>query len=129
MIHFQNQRSTARTLCGLKTTGKSLGGADSADCPACLERLAAAGVVRLTGFGETVEYQGRVRAAKRPRTIAVAVEDHGSIMLFRPNDDDAKKWLEDHVQQDAQWFGGALVVEPRYAQDLVNGLEAEGFIL
>lgn len=129
MTHFQNQRSTARTLCGLKTAGKTLGGPDSTSCPACLERLAAAGVVRLTNFGETVEYQGRVRAAKKPRTLAVTVEDHGSIMLFRPNDDDARKWLEENVEPDAQWFGGALVVEPRYAQDLVSGLEAEGFIL
>jgi hypothetical protein len=28
---------------------------------------------------------------------------------------------------DGQWFGGALVVEPRYVENLYHGLDSEGF--
>jgi hypothetical protein len=34
--------------------------------------------------------------------------------------------LDQHVAEDAQWFGGALVVEPRFIADLVLGMIAEG---
>jgi hypothetical protein len=46
-------------------------------------------------------------------------------MLVRPVSDEARTWLEENTA--GQWFGGALVVEPRYALDLVHGLQAEGF--
>lgn len=59
----------------------------------------------------------------------IRVENHGSIMLFRPLNDGARKHLEENVQDDAQWFGGALVVEPRYAEGLAANLEAEGYRL
>lgn len=53
------------------------------------------------------------------------VENHGSIALVRPLTADARTWLEEHT--DGQWFGGALVVEPRYLDGLVAGLIEEGF--
>jgi hypothetical protein len=40
---------------------------------------------------------------------------------------EATEWLHVNVQEDAQWFGGALVVEPRYVANLVDGLSEEGF--
>ena len=58
-------------------------------------------------------------------------EDHGSIVLVRPNTLAAMAWLEANVADEgedmAQWFGGALVVEPRYVAALAEGIEAEGF--
>jgi hypothetical protein len=53
------------------------------------------------------------------------VEDHGSIALVRPLTLDARAWLEEHT--DGQWFGGALVVEPRYLAQLVSALIDEGY--
>lgn len=50
------------------------------------------------------------------------VQDEGSIVLFKPLTDEAREWLECNVQEDAQWFGGALVVEPRYAANLAQGI-------
>lgn len=56
------------------------------------------------------------------------VEDHGSIVLVRPLTADVSEWLTDHTDPDAsQWYGGALVVEPRYVGDLVTGLVEDGF--
>lgn len=54
------------------------------------------------------------------------VENHGSILLVRPLTADVRGWLEEHTE--GTWFGGALAVEPRYVEDLVDGLVAEGFV-
>jgi hypothetical protein len=55
----------------------------------------------------------------------VAIAYHGSVVLVRPRTDDAHAWLERHTPDDATWFGGALVVEPRYLADLIDGLAAD----
>ena len=61
-----------------------------------------------------------------PRKVAVTVENHGSICLFRCHNEDAVRWLLDRT--DGNWFGAyALAVEPRYANDLANGLLNAGF--
>lgn len=55
------------------------------------------------------------------------VENHGSIMLVRPVTGDARDWLEIHVTGDEhQYFGDALVVEPRYILNLVEGIRGDG---
>lgn len=55
------------------------------------------------------------------------IADHGSIMTFKPLTDDAREWVETNlVGDDVQWFGGAVVVEPRYAGDIINGIAADG---
>jgi hypothetical protein len=56
-----------------------------------------------------------------------SVEDHGTITLVRPHTADVEAWLREHT--DGQWFGNALVVEPRYVNDLCQGLFSEGFAL
>jgi hypothetical protein len=55
------------------------------------------------------------------------VEDHGSIVLIRPLTSDVERWFEEHVPDDAQWFGSALVVEPRYVGPIVTALIDEGY--
>lgn len=54
------------------------------------------------------------------------IENHGSIVLIRPHTADCADWLRENTASDAQWFGGALVVEPRYVEPIVDGLIAEG---
>lgn len=56
-----------------------------------------------------------------------SVEDHGSIVLVHPHTNDVRDWLRDNVDPEAQWFGRALVVEPRYVEQLVTALVDEGF--
>jgi hypothetical protein len=55
------------------------------------------------------------------------VTDHGSVFLVQPTNDAAKHNLEEHLGDDAQWFGGALAVEHRYIENLVAELRDEGW--
>jgi hypothetical protein len=54
------------------------------------------------------------------------IENHGSILLFRMNTLAAVQWVTENVQQGIQFFGDALVVEPRYARDLAAGIVTDG---
>lgn len=53
------------------------------------------------------------------------VEYHGSVTLVRPYTWHAREFLNTRVF-DAQWFGGALAVEPRYLDSLLDGMREEG---
>jgi len=55
------------------------------------------------------------------------VEDHGTIVLIRPLTGDVDAWLHRHT--DGMWFGPALVVEPRYVAELLEGLVEAGYAL
>jgi hypothetical protein len=54
------------------------------------------------------------------------VENHGSIFLFRPMTDEAKKHALE-VFADAQRFGGAIAIEPRCVDNAIECLEEDGF--
>lgn len=56
----------------------------------------------------------------------VIVWNAGSLTLVRPVTQRAEEWVKEHVQGDAQWYGDTLVVEPRYVEQLVNGMKADG---
>lgn len=60
----------------------------------------------------------------------LSITNHGSLVLIGADaaDRDAfADWISEHVGGEAQFFGDALVVEPRYVADLVDGLEEDGF--
>ena len=59
----------------------------------------------------------------------IKVENHGSIFLFQPLTDSARNWIEEHVGEDAQFWSGALVCEPRYASDLADGMMSDGLVV
>lgn len=61
--------------------------------------------------------------------VDYTVENHGSLFLFRPETPEAQAHLEAHVDDEAQWFGDALAVEPRYAADLAAQLGDDGFVV
>jgi len=54
------------------------------------------------------------------------VTNHGSIVLLNPLDVSATEWLNTHIAEDAQWFGGAVAVEPRYVMDILIGAAEDG---
>lgn len=54
----------------------------------------------------------------------ILVENHGTLYLLRPVSSTADEWLRDVT--DGTWFGGALVVEPRYVRDIVDGAVGSG---
>ena len=62
-------------------------------------------------------------------SVDFSIENHGSIFLFRMNTAAAQQWVSDNVQDDAQFFGDALVVEWRYARDLAAGIIQSGLVV
>ncbi len=56
----------------------------------------------------------------------VWVINHGSIALLYLNRRAAREWVAANVSDEAQFFGGALVVEPRYVADIIAGMRADG---
>lgn len=56
----------------------------------------------------------------------VRVRDEGSIILVEPITEAAENWITENVQADAQYVGRSLVVEHRYAADLISGMVNDG---
>jgi hypothetical protein len=57
------------------------------------------------------------------------IENHGTIYLVRPATKAATKWIAENVQDDAQFIGNNLAVEPRYLGGLVEGMSEDGLKL
>ncbi len=62
-------------------------------------------------------------------TPDVLVNNVGTLYTFCPLTLQAKEWIDEHVQDDAQWFGHALIVEHRYAWGLAQGMKDAGLVL
>ena len=45
---------------------------------------------------------------KAKATPDVLVRNEGTVFLFCPLTPQAKEWIDENVQSDAQWFGNAL---------------------
>lgn len=52
--------------------------------------------------------------------------NHGSICLLNPLTPAAKAWAEEHLPDDALTLGAAIVIEPRYVEPILDGIEADG---
>ena len=52
-----------------------------------------------------------------------------SLVLVLPVSPEAKAWIEEHVDPEAQWFGRSLVVEPRYVEAILDGMSRDGLVL
>lgn len=56
--------------------------------------------------------------------------NHGSIALLTPHNEEAKRWLHTHVDMsEVQWWGQGLVIEPRYAEPILEHIQAEGLTI
>lgn len=63
------------------------------------------------------------------RARDISVENHFSILLVRPLSSAAEAWIEENVSGESRFFAGALVVEPRYVVDLVEGMLSDGLLV
>lgn len=59
----------------------------------------------------------------------VFVRNEGSIFLLTPMTDAAREWIGEHIPEDAQYMGRSLVVEHRYVEDIVAGMQVDGLIV
>jgi hypothetical protein len=60
------------------------------------------------------------------------LENHGSLFLLRPLNSAAKDWMNEHLPMDTpetQFWGDAIVIEPRYVAPIVDGIIGDGFVL
>ena len=60
--------------------------------------------------------------------VRVRLEPGSNLVLVELATPDAKDWVRDHVQ-DPMTFGQQLVVEGRYLDDLIKGMQLDGLIL
>jgi hypothetical protein len=60
----------------------------------------------------------------------LGVSFHGSVVLFHSLSDAGREWCSEHCPpgNDHQYFGRALVVEPRYVESLLAHLAGDGLV-
>jgi hypothetical protein len=81
-------------------------------------------IARLKKSYEAELARAKARAKESP---AIRVENNGSVVLVRPLNGAARRWLDENVQAEGwQWFGGALACEPRTVEGLVAGFVGDG---
>lgn len=56
----------------------------------------------------------------------LSISNQGSIFLLRAESDAGREWIAEHIPDDAQSFGGAIVVEHRYIGDIAQGAMNDG---
>ena len=54
------------------------------------------------------------------------IQNEGSIVILYPHGREAQEWIEEHLPADAQRWGTGIVIEPRYLEDILNGIRADG---
>lgn len=78
---------------------------------------------------ETAKENPLYSPQEKPVSPDVLVNHVGTLYTFCPLTLQAKEWIDEHVQDDAQWFGHALIVEHRYAWGLAQGMKDDGLVL
>lgn len=60
----------------------------------------------------------------------IRIENHGTICLLRPLTEAVEEWIDEHVDvPDWSRLGKAVAVEPRYVPPIIEGLQADGFVV
>lgn len=62
-------------------------------------------------------------------TLDFRLTDAGSIVLLTPLSGAGHDWVKEHLPLDTMMFGGAFVIERRYAFDIVQGIANDGLEL
>jgi len=55
--------------------------------------------------------------------------NHGSITTLRPNTPAASAWVDENIPADAMQWAGAVVIEPRYADPILDGIASDGLTI
>lgn len=63
----------------------------------------------------------------------ITLQDEGTIILLWPETCAGKEWIGQNIDPDAtRWGAGdwpAVVCEPRYIGDIIEGMQADGLII
>ncbi|MFN4278289.1 MAG: hypothetical protein ACK4FJ_18505 [Ferrovibrio sp.] len=59
--------------------------------------------------------------------VDVETINHGSVIALRPRTEAALDWITANVQSEGwQWLGRWLCVEPCFASDIIDAMQADG---
>jgi hypothetical protein len=91
-------------------------------------------IAHIRGFTPAVSDQARATIGKSRRYAMnrpacktdIWILPQGTLTLVRPLTQRASQWISQHVQDDFQWFGPALLIEHHYLGELLNGMIEEG---
>jgi len=59
-------------------------------------------------------------------SVDFTVQNESSIFLLQPQTESARRWVDEFLPEDRMEFAGAIVVEHRYIQDIVDGIRRDG---
>ena len=52
-----------------------------------------------------------------------------TVFLLRPVSTFGQEWIDEHIPDDAPWFGDAVVVEHRYISPIIEGATGNGLVV
>jgi hypothetical protein len=68
--------------------------------------------------------------AKGGQMADFRIMHHGTISTVTPLTNRCKAWLDEKVEAEGwQWFGDQLAVEPRYVDQVVEGMIEDGLMI
>lgn len=57
------------------------------------------------------------------------ITNHGSLFTLLPNTPEAEDWCANNINPEATTIGGAIAVEPRYIEAIVEAILEEGMTI
>ena len=61
-----------------------------------------------------------------PNKPDALLTNHGSLCILRLLTEDAQSWVDENVDPDHMTWGDGIVIEPRYAGDILEGMRDAG---
>jgi len=52
----------------------------------------------------------------------ITVDDHGSLVLLKPEPPEAFEWIAENIGAPIPWFAGGIALEPRIMPSLLSGI-------
>ena len=71
------------------------------------------------GFGAIVNAEADIQVVNEP---------YGGFRYFKPLSDSAMEWMEENLSDETSFLNGELVVESRYADDIMESLATDGMV-
>ena len=63
------------------------------------------------------------------RTYDFRLDNHGSICILYAESVNGRDWAVEYLPEDSQRWAGGYVIEPRYVENIVNGILDSGLSL
>jgi hypothetical protein len=63
----------------------------------------------------------------KKRNADFTLTDGGSVCLLTPTTSNARRWLDENIGEDAMYLGQGLAIERRYVQQIIDGVQSDGF--